>query len=374
MKQVKISQVDVLFSNGLYPIEFLFYYKQGFDTKRIRETLRKLSSVFWPLFGEYKDGLISFDKYIERDCYDEEAVNQELNIQENRENGFEVYSRFGLPDLKRLFFLKVIRLKSGLALIPKLNHLAGDGYSYFYFLSLLAALSRPTVVPFKSSLISLISKPHHRRTKLRDFSFQRIGLKPALQSEKCAVEYNEIPRKAVQSIIQEAASSDKLRISTNDILAAMAMKKLAARQSEFRGEEVHLTMPIDVRRQVKEYGRRFFGNGIMLHTLKLKREAIENLTVKALAIKIRNAMPSVSKETYIKYLTQLEEFIAAGKTDKLRPFDPTRGVLVTNLSRLPSDKLNFGTGSPDLIVPLTVEKNSTAILAKKENFIIRYAY
>jgi hypothetical protein len=374
MKQVKISQVDVLFSNGIYPIEFLFYYKQGFNTKRIRETLRKLSSVFWPLFGEYKDGLISFDKYIEEDCYDEEVVHQELNIQEDRENGFEEYSRFALPDLKRLFFLKVIRLKNGLALIPKMNHLAGDGYSYFYFLSLLAALSRPTMVPFKSSLMPLVSKPHHRRTRLRDFSFQGVGLKPAFQSEKYAVEYNEIPRKAVRMIIQEAASSDNLRISTNDILAAMAMKKLAAGQSDFLGEDAHLTIPIDVRRQVKEYGRRFFGNGIMLHTINFKREAIENLTIRELAINIRNSMPFVSKETYIKYLTALEKFIAAGKTDELRPFDPSRGVLVTNLSRLPAEKLNFGTGFPELIVPLTVEKNSTAILAKKDNFVLRYAY
>jgi len=374
MKQVKISQVDVLFSNGLYPIEFLFYYRQGFDTRRTREALRKLSSVFWPLFGEYKDGLISFDKYIEGDCYDEEAVNQELNVQENRKNGFDDYSRFALPDLKRLFFLKVIRLKNGLALIPKMNHLAGDGYSYFYFLSLLAALSRPTIVPFKPSLISLVSLPHHRRTRLKKFSFQGVELKPALQNEKYAVEYVEIPRKAVQSIIQEAAASGNLRISTNDILAAMAIKKLAAGQSEFLGEEFRLTIPIDVRRQVKEYGRRFFGNGIMLHTINFKTEAIENPTIKALAIKIRKAMPSVSKETYVNYLTQLEEFIAAGRTDELRPFDPSCGVLVTNLSRLPSEKLNFGTGFPELIVPLTVEKNSTAILAKKENFVLRYAY
>jgi len=54
--------------------------------------------------------------------------------------------------------------------------------------------------------------------------------------------------------------------------------------------------------------------------------------------------------------------------------DPRNGCLVTNLSKLPSDKLNFGAGCPELILPLTIEKNSIAILAKKENFILRFAY
>lgn len=45
-----------------------------------------------------------------------------------------------------------------------------------------------------------------------------------------------------------------------------------------------------------------------------------------------------------------------------------------NLTRLPSDKLNFGTGEADFIIPLTIEKNSAAILADKDNFILRLAY
>lgn len=231
MKKVNISQVDVLFSNGLYPIEFLFYYKEGFNTKRVRSALGKLSSAFWPLFGEYKDGLIAYDKYREEDFFAEEVASQELNIPEIGKHGFEICSRFCLPDLKKMFFLKAIRLKNGMALIAKMNHLAGDGYSYFYFLSLLAALSQPAVVPLKSSLIRLFTKPHHRRTALKDFSFPGVELKPALQSGHLAIEFDEILRNDVRSLIQEAASSDHLRISTNDVLSALAIKKIVGRQT-----------------------------------------------------------------------------------------------------------------------------------------------
>jgi hypothetical protein len=374
MKEVRISQVDVLFSNGIYPIEFLFYYKEGFKTEKLRRVLRGLSPFFWPMFGEYKDGVISFDKYREEDCYDEETVHQELNVAEIKENGSEAYSRFRQPYLKRLFFLKVIRWKNGTAVIPKLNHLAGDGYSYFYFLSLLAALTRPTLVPFKSSLIGLFLKPHHQRTILKDFFFKGVELKPVHPVDKFTVEFEEILRQDVQSIIGEIATSDNLRISTNDILSAMALKKLVSRQSESWGAEASLTMPIDVRRLVKEYGHGFFGNGLMFHTLTLKKEHIKNSPAKEIAADIRKSMPLISRETYIHYLAELEGTISEGNMEKLRPFDPDRGCLVTNLSKLPAEKLDFGTGSPELIIPLTIEKNSTAILAKKENFVLRFAF
>jgi len=373
MKEVRISQVDALFSNGSYPIEFLFYYREGFKTGKMRSALRELSSIFWPMFGEYRDGLIFFDEYREEDCYAEEAVEQELDLPEIKENGFEICSRFRLPALKRLFFLKVSRWKNGLTLVAKMNHLAGDGYSYFYFLSLLAALSRPTFVPFKSPLLNLLLKPHHRRTALKDFSFKGRTLKPVLQADRFTIEFEEILRKDVQAVIEDVALSDHLRISTNDVLTAVAVKKLAGRQSESWREEISLTMPIDVRRQIKDYGRGFFGNGIMFHTLKLKKEQLENSPTKEIAVHIRKSMPSVSRETYIHFLAGLEETITEGNMEKLKPFDPRGGCLVTNLSKLPSDKLDFGSGNPELMIPLTAEKNSTAILAKKENFVLRFA-
>ncbi|MFC2169470.1 acyltransferase [Acidobacteriota bacterium] len=373
-KKVKISQVDTLFSEKSYPIEFLFYFKEGFDTKKIRAVLRKLSSVFWPMFGEYKDGFISFEKYREEECYDEEVIPKKFDIHEIEEDRFDVYSRYCLPDLKRLFFLKVKQFTNGTILIPKMNHLAGDGYSYFYFLSVLAMLSQKTLFFFKSFWVQFFAKPCHRRTILKDFFFKGIELKPPLQKNRLTIEFEEIPRIDVKSMIKKVFSSDNLRVSTNDILSAMALKKIVGIQSEFFGEKVNLTIPIDVRRQVKEYGRRFFGNGIMLYTLKLKKEYIKNSPAEKIAKKIRKSMPSVSKEAYIKYLTTLEEQISPEKPDGFIPFDPRHGCLVTNISRLPVNNLNFGTGSPELAIPLSIEKNSIAILTKDKNYILRFVY
>jgi hypothetical protein len=374
MKTVNISQVDALLLNGNYSIELLLYYKNGVDTKRIRRALRNLSLPFWPLFGEYKDGVISFEKYSEAECYDEDAVDQEFVIPQTEKEQLDVLSHYNLPDIRKLFLLKVIQFPNGMALIPKMNHLAGDGYSYFYFLSALAALSRSSSFPSKSSLMKLFFKPHHRRTAVRDFSLKGVELVPSHQNGKFTVRFEEILREDVQSIVTKVSDTKNLRVSLNDVLSAMAAKELVRVQNEFFGECVELTIPIDVRRRVKEFGRRFFGNGLILHRMTLKKADIEKLHVMDIAVQIREFMPSVSKQSYVEYLAHLEGILSERRWEKFRPFDPRSGCLVTNISRLPLEKLDFGTGKPELVLPLTVEKNSTAIMAKKENFILRFVY
>ena len=374
MKKIHISQVDALFANGIYSIEFLFYFKEGFNTKKIRNALKKLSSVFWPMFGEYEDGFISYENYVESDFYEEEIVNQEFAIPTTEKEKLDVYSQYKLPDIKRLFLLKVTQFKNGMILVPKMNHLAGDGYSYFYFLSALAMSAQPTLLPSKSSLMQLFFKPHHNRTILKDFSFGGVEWEDQQQDAQSTMGVEEVCRKDVNGLIRKVYESKNFRISTNDILSAMAVRDLIRAQKALEGEFIELAIPIDVRRQVKDYGRRFFGNGIMLHKMRLKKDDIEHSPTEEMAIKIRESMPSVSKKSYTDYLSTLQEILSGGNTERFRPFDPSSGCLVTNISRLPFDKLNFGTGPPDLIYPLTIEKNAAAVLAKEENFILRFAY
>jgi NRPS condensation-like uncharacterized protein len=374
MKKLNISQVDTLFVNGNYPIEFLFYYKERFKTKRIRSALAKLSSAFWPLFGEYKSGRIYFDNYSENACFDEEAVDQLFEAGETNINIYEKYSRSNPADMKELFYLKIIQNRNGTLLIPKMNHLAGDGYSYFYFLAALAAVSRNMFIPLKTNLVRSLYRPHHQRTVLKEFLFAENVIKPFLPGDQFTIEFEEIPRQDVWKAIKEVVSRLNYRISTNDVLSAVAIKKSVKLQKDYFGNNVKLTIPIDVRRHIKEYGQKYFGNGIMLKAVDFETKYIENSSVTEIAVEIRKSMPRVSKDAYLEYLEELEAVIGTGRLDRLKPFDPGQGCLVTNLSRLPADRLNFGTGNPDFIFPLTIEKNSAVILAANDNFLLRFAY
>jgi hypothetical protein len=373
MKKINISQVDTIFANGSYPIEFLLYYKNSLNTKEIRSVLNRLSSVFWPMFGEYDSGTIYFDKYNEKDCFDEDVVDQEFDKAEPSRNIYERYCRVNPSYLKKLFFLKIIQFRNGTILIPKMNHLAGDGYSYFYFLSALAELSQVTYVPSKKN-ISSINEPSHQRTILRGFIYNQTESESIPDKEEFNIEFEEIPRIMVRNIINNVASDLNQQVSGNDILSSMVTKKMVEINKEYFKDDFQLTIPIDVRRQIKEYGPKYFGNGLMFNAINFKRVDIEKLNVNEIAINIRKSMPYVTKESYIEYLGQIETILANRQTNKLRPYDPGCGCLVSNLSQLPVNKLNFGTGDPDFIFPLTIEKNSAAILSNKENFILRLAY
>jgi NRPS condensation-like uncharacterized protein len=374
MKKVPISQVDALFAGGLYPIEFLFFYRERFDAKRLRKALKRLSSVYWPAFGTYADGVISANPYREENHYIEEAFDVEIDGAAGEEKAVETVSRFRVAGAGSLFQLKVLRLKNGAVLIPKLNHLVGDGYSYFYFLSLLAEIARPSGVPFKKTLAISSMKPHHRRTALKGFSFSGRSSAPSPESQEPRIITDEIPRQDVTAAVRASAEGGGVKISSNDVLTAAAVKKMAGRPGALPADDIEVTIPIDVRSRVKEYGRKFFGNGIWLHTFKLQRSDVESLPLRDLAVQIRSFMPTITNESYVRYLTGLEEAIARGDTDMLRPFAPERGCLVTNLSRLPADKLDFGSGAPDLVVPLTSERNSAGILSRKDAFLLKYGY
>ncbi|MBN1223965.1 MAG: hypothetical protein JXB23_12020 [Candidatus Aminicenantes bacterium] len=286
----------------------------------------------------------------------------------------DMHLRFGLPDSTGLFFLRVIQFNNGTVLVPKMNHLAGDGYSYFYLMSILAALSSDRFIPIKSFLSRTLQKPHHRRTALKEFVFPGLELESPPQAGSPVIEIVEIKKEAVRSTIKKASTSLNQRISANDILSAMALQKVVPLQTEVFDKMVRLTIPIDVRSKVGEFGPKFFGNGLMLFPIGLEKEKILNSTPEELASAIRKSMPALSRDRYILYLKELEALISEKKVGSLKPFDPETGCLVTNISRLPAEKLNFGGGVPALILPITVAKNSAAILSRGDNFILRFAY
>ncbi len=374
MKKLNISQVDTIFANGSYPIEFLLYYKNKLKTKNIRSALKQLSTAFWPVFGKYENGVIQFEKYSEPDFFHEMQSEQEFPRELPPKNIFERYGQLNPAKMNQLFFLTVIQHKNGTVLIPKMNHLAGDGYSYFYFLSALAAMCQSSYVPFKKYLVRALYKPQHQRTVLKQFQLKKIELTPVIIDQKLTIEFAEVPKPSVKHIIKEIASGLNQQVSTNDVLSAMIIKKSVEIQKAAFGDDFQLTIPIDVRRYVKAYGSKFFGNGLMFHQVAFKTEDIEQSTFQSLAIQIRKSMPTITTESYLKFLSGIEKLISEQRVDQLRPYHPEAGCLITNLSKLPTNKLNFGTGNPDLVFPLTIGKNSAVILADEANFILRIVY
>lgn len=374
MKKINISQIDTVFVNGSYPIEFLFYYKYKINTITIRKALKRISSSFWPLFGKYNNGLIQSSKYSEDKFYCETVHNEDFTPSKDEMQIWKKYNLVNPKKMEGLLFLSILQFNNGTVIIPKMNHLVGDGYSYFYFMSVLASVSKSSYMPFKKYAIRLLASPQLNRTVLKAYHFNKTKTEEPFEHQNCTIKIEQVLKTNVKEEIKNIKTKYSVIVSTNDILSAIVFKKTFEKQNTQIDNQFTLSIPMDVRRQVKELGPKFFGNGIMFHHLNLNISELEKIDNSELALKLRKSIPSVNTERYVEYLSDLESKIERSSIHSLKPYDPEKGCLVTNLSRMPVQKLNFGSGNPALIFPLTIGRNSAAILADKDNFLLRLVY
>ena len=252
-----------------------------------------------------------------------------------------------------------------------MSHLAGDGYSYFYFLSVLALTSQKYHIPLRKIFIRRFYRPHHQRNIYQSTGLTDVEPEISGINQRLSIQYLSILRSFLNDKLKEAAKKYNFRISQNDLLSAMVMRQYQKNQKKNSRKNIQLTIPIDVRRQIKQYGIKFFGNGLMFAKSEFTAEELKTLPEHEIAAKIRQSMPEINDQTYLRYIDHLKSLIERQDTDQLRPYNPDKGCLVTNLSRLPVTKLDFGAGRPGFVFPLTVEKNSAVVLADDKNYILR---
>lgn len=360
-----------MFASGSYPIEFLFYFKEGVDTENVRRALAMAAPLFWPVFGRYQDGRIHSDIFREDDHFSEEKLSLAFDPAAAVENPLETRRRYALPDTGRLFSLKIIQFANGSALIPKMSHLAGDGYSYFFLLSALAAFARGRFPQVPALMYRTVFRPVHSRTVVRKFEWEGWEGTPPSPVQDLNMLVERIPKAGLKRTLNEIFSSAQMRVSSNDLLSAMAFRKVVELGREAFGERVRLTFPMDVRRAVRKLGPRFFGNGILFHDMEWPKEDILRWAPEELAVEIRKTLPRLNEDAFRLFLEKMEGFIYERNEAALRPFDPEAGCLVTNISRLPADRLHFGRGIPSLIAPLTVGKNSAGVLSDGEDYVLQ---
>ncbi|MFW9925023.1 MAG: acyltransferase [Candidatus Thorarchaeota archaeon] len=371
MRKLNISQVCTFFANGSYPIEFLLFFPNRIDTKKLRQSLRKIARVFWPAFGTYTNGIITEQKYIEAEIYDETDVPEDFDPSIAQE---ELYYRFGpliSKSISRLFYLKVIHYNNGTVLITKMNHLVGDGYSYFYMLSVLAAVTKRTGVPLIPAILCSISKPKIYSKLHEGFLFLEKPPERNTNYDDLVVEVMEVGQVETREQAKIASEKSNLNVSTNDILCAQLLKLILKSKKQKSSKNLTLVIPVDMRKAVPELGQRFFGDGLILHRVTFTTDDVSQKSVEDLAIKIKDEFPERTSQNYLEFLTTIENWIATKNMQKLQLYDSEKEFLVTNLSRMPITRLDFGSGLPKLIVPLTRGKSGAAILTQNDKFILQ---
>ncbi len=363
MHTIPVSPIDFLFSNGSYPIEFLFFFRNRCSYSALLTSLSALRSNFFPFFSSYQAGIISENDFPLTNYIGEFQINEDFDVTCSPDEIFDRFKGIAEPEKNSLFYLRVLQLRNGTVLIPHLKHIAGDGYSYFYFLMELAARTRG------DSVHTDIRNTYNRR--LTEVTLNPSALQPSEIPEKSTnIKIIRHSKQSVKDNIRKIALDTGVTVSSNDYLSATLIKRMVS-DNDYAGEKFSVTMPVDVRNIVKEYGRYFIGNGLFFHKATFNAEYLRNSGEAEIAIEIRKSMPDISTESYRKYQTELLHKINERKVHELPVYNPAEGCLITNLSQLPSAKLDFGTGTPDLIFPMTVAVNSAIILSDNTDYLLR---
>ncbi|MGE0526688.1 MAG: acyltransferase [Bdellovibrionales bacterium] len=407
MKSVRLSPVDHVFTGpGAYPIEFLFRYNVHLDPGRLQAGLERMVPLFWPVAGRLRAR--SGDSKLARQSYDLvwEGEMPELQVTDRRSVPFPNLSS---PDSvlplrvnvesapgRALFGFHLYQFREGSALVVNISHCVVDGYSYFYFISSWAQRCRRLTL--RDLLFYLLGRPDHRRSKLvpttelngdylfdGDECFKKLGISLATGGRnqdrtECNWEFFEFSFEEVEAALARANSSLTIhksdmpaRLSVNDILSALILKRLADTENFF-GDRARVAMAFDYRRVLPQLNSKYFGNAVRAAAFELPTAEIRGMETDILARQFRACTHSINVENSIESLKYLEKArIEQGLSyvQSLQVADDQCGLLITNLSRVPPALMDFGDGAPIQSVALTPAPRTAVITRQSQGYSVR---
>jgi hypothetical protein len=389
MKATGLSPADhVFFGRESYAVEFLIHFPYPLQADRLRRALGRTTARFWPVGGRLR---VETGQPVRVEAGDGSVALTELPASRHVPDftdpaavapySVPVQSVPGEP----LARFQLARVGEGSCLVASISHAVVDGYSFFYFLTNLATAYRGGL--FSRDLwAQRLAPPDHRREKLSldlgtvtplkgeidpDAVFRRTGIAllahdrrmPTLREAKW--EFVRFTEEELSRRLAEASRETETRLSKNDLMAALLWKQIAQRWNA-AGDILEQSSPVDFRRIYTRVSPRYFGNAIRTTGVRLPREQVLESGIGWLASQIRAATAAVKPETVIDSLRCLESLrLGYGPQimSRLHASHPTRGFLVSNMSRLPVDQLDFGGGPPRLVFPITATPRGALLTA-----------
>ncbi|NIN71682.1 MAG: hypothetical protein GTO46_07075 [Gemmatimonadetes bacterium] len=386
MTSIPLTPIDHIFTGvGSYPIEFVFAYGDTIDPDRLLASLQAATRHFVPVRSRL--ATVSDDTYALQES--DEGVHFQLS---------ESSATFGDPEARYSFLdpvnsvpgepltrIKLSQTPEGSVLGVSMSHAVADGFSYFFFLSSWARLFHGGAViePFNGREL-LIPEPQARRDEvttadvLSDSGIFWDERRRAIARDRIHWDRFHLSREQQSELLAEAGPDADARLSLNDVISAHLWKTYIAKWDGDDGEKTtYVSCPVDVRRIIKGFPRTYFGNAVGLATRSLERRALAEAPLGRLASIIRSAVASVD-ETYMRNaLSTLEAMrLREGLTvlEENHVIHPRSGILITNLSRLPVQEIEFDAGPPVAFDILTPAARGAVVLPAADGADIRVCY
>ena len=378
---IPLSPIDHIFTGiGSYPIEFVFVYNDFIDEDKLRGSLENTLTFFPPAASTLK---MEDEKYVfepQQPGYSLKIVDHDINFDETKKR--EVFlDPVSTKEGEILTRIQLTNTPGGSVLGVSISHAIADGFSYFHFLSSWARVfNNLEIFPpshERNLLIKPVESPEHIGSKE---ILEYAGLfydRPRVEIKRDQLIWQTIHLSSAElkSKLTEAQRDCESRLSFNDVIVATLWKKYMHEWSNTKDDHMtYISCPFDYRRLVKDFPKTYFGNAVALATTPLSYEKLMKSSLGELSMLVRKNIGQVN-EAYIhaglNALSSLREKFGVDSFENVHVAHPENGLLVTNLSRLPVNQIEFGAGPPVKYEILTPANRGAVILPDTNGVQVR---
>jgi shikimate O-hydroxycinnamoyltransferase len=383
MKTIPLSPIDHVFTGvGSYPIEFVFAYEDTINPACLRSSLDETLEQFSPLrsklikVSEHSYGLQPAD-----DGLSFETTSSSETFEDSKD--FlkfldSVHSIEGEPLTK----IKLTQTPRGSVLGVSISHALADGFSYFHFLSSWSRVfqRKRFLSPSHQRDLLIPKTSDHQTLVTPDDILARCGIfwgekRRAFSREQIHEERLLISKDTMNELLAEAQKESKVPLFHNDVITAFLWKKCITKWNAGKNNPItYVSCPFDYRRVLRTLPRTYFGCAVCITTASIDYESLVHASLGKLALLIRKAVGRV-KQHYIlgslKTIESLRQQRGLAAMEEIHVMHPQDGLLVTNISRLPIQSLEFGSGTPTGFQALSSARRAAAILPAQDGVDIR---
>jgi len=381
-KQYPLSAIDHIFTGvGSYPIEFIFVYNQRIDEKRLRKSL--LETVgFFPMISSilvpYGPDSYAFELSPEGLWFN--VSHSSFHFEENEKKN-EYIDPVETIEGNPLSKFRLTHTPGGSVLGVSLSHSLGDGFSYFHFLSSWSRIFHQKKIFPPVHSRELLNAHDGMEHSLNYKTFHKLtGL--FLEEKRIPVPKNKLKwetRKYSQDQLKEMLSGiqqeSDIRLSHNDLITSLLAKEYLVQWSRENGADpCYINCPVDFRRLVKGFPQTYFGNAVVMASLELPFRELEKIRISDLAVKIRRSISGMNAHSIdqsISALSSLKDQEGPKIFEQVHVMHPVKGLLVTNLSRLPVPEIEFDAGPPVQYDILTQTMRGAVVLPAPDGYEAR---
>lgn len=386
MREMRLSPIDHIFTgSGSYPIEFAFAYRGKIDVDRLRSSFQAALDHFPP--ARSKLVRTSADSYAfqsDEDGARFETIDSPSGFDDSSRR-YEFLDPVDSVESEPLTRVRLTLTPDGPVLGVSMSHAVVDGFSYFHFLSTWARLfhGKRTLDPFHGREILIPEQVDDRRQVTPRDVENDCGIfwgtkRTTIDRASMTWDRRMISKEEMNQILRRAQKECDVRLSHNDVVTALLWKEYIARwDAGDQDTPAYVSCPVDFRRVLPRCPPNYFGCAVSLATTSLPRGKLGEASISELAAMVRSAVARVNDDYISRGLSTLERLRrqqGLAVLEENHVIHPRAGLLVTNLSRLPVQNVEFDGGPPIAFDILTPAHRGAVILPTTDGIDVRVCY